>query len=164
MGRLLAGLAPELSLLVSEGKDGTVSSSARRAGRTASATRQHTGREGNRGDSVAPTRKLRSPSARVGSRPLGLRVPPPAVAPGLRLRGPPCPPVISLRGTGTKPDGASRGLRSPPPPAAAWARASPCASSFKFLPSLSRLKRPWTAFPEPTEKARCPSRRPPTPP
>ena len=81
MGRLLAGLAPELSLLVSEGKDGTVSSSARRAGRTASVTRQHTGREGNRGDSVAPTRTLRSPSARVGSRPLSLRVPPPAVAP-----------------------------------------------------------------------------------
>lgn len=42
MGRLLAGLAPELSLLVSERKDRVVSSSARWEGRPTSATQQPT--------------------------------------------------------------------------------------------------------------------------
>lgn len=49
MGRLLAGLAPELSLLVSERKNGVVSSSARWAGRPTSAAQWPTGQEAESG-------------------------------------------------------------------------------------------------------------------
>lgn len=106
MGRLLAGLAPELSLLVSEGKDGTVSSSAGRAGRTTSATRQPAGQRATAGRTRPPLHALEA---------LGLCAPPSRSGPGLEPGGPACPPSSASRELGPPRPALPSGLRPPPP-------------------------------------------------